>query len=122
MKNKPQILILLLLLLLIPTSTVFACGDSTNKENTEKSSCSKENDQSEKKSCCDKNEKDDDGCGGNCDNSSCHCPISVNAPVFLNNFNLQFTTNFYFLGNDCTYVQHNPKAIYYSIWQPPKIS
>ena len=122
MKNKTQILILFLLLLVIPTSTVFACGSSSEKEKTEQSTCKKQDDKTEKKSCCDKGNKENDGCGGTCDNSSCHCPSSVNIPVFFNDLQLSKTTNLNLLNNDWIYVQHNPKAVYLSIWQPPKIS
>ena len=53
MKNKTQTLILFLILLVIPTSTVFACGNTSDKEKTEQTSYSKEDIQSENKSCCD---------------------------------------------------------------------
>lgn len=116
MKNKTQILILFLLLLFVPTSTVFACRNISDKEITEKASCSKEENQSEKKSCC------DNGCNGACDNSSCHCPTSVNTTVSLTTFQLKLNNNFKLLSNDWAYLQHVPKAVYLSIWQPPKIS
>lgn len=122
MKNTTRILILILFLLLIPTSNVFACDNSTKKEKTEKTSCSKEVDHSEMKSCCDKDEKHNGSCDGTCDNSSCHCPSSINTIVFFKNVDLKFDNNFKLLLNDWTYVQKNPKAIYLSIWQPPKIS
>jgi hypothetical protein len=122
MKNKTRILILFLMLLVIPTSTVFACGNSSEKEKTEKTSCSKVDNHSGGKSCCDNHEKDDDGCGGACDNTSCHCPSTVNIPVFINDFELLNTNNFTVLVKDWTYFQHIPKTVYHSIWQPPKIS
>lgn len=122
MSSKAHILILLLILLVIPASTVLACGNSSEKEKTEKTSCSKEDSHAEKMSCCDTGEKGDDGCVGNCGHASCHCPSSVNIPVVSNNFELSNTNNFSHLVNDWTYVQHNPKAVYLSIWQPPKIS
>ena len=122
MKNKTQILIFFLILLVIPTSTVFACGNSSEKEKTEKVSCEKQDQHSEKKSCCDKGEKDDDGCGGDCDNTSCHCPSSVNSTVSFKDFQLELSNNFKLLVNEWNYVQNKPKAVYLSIWQPPKIS
>ena len=122
MKNKTQILILFLILLVIPTSTVFACGKTSDKEKTEKISCEKQDDHSEKKSCCDNGEKDDDGCGGACDNTSCHCPIVVNISVSFSDLELSNSNNFKLLVNEWTYVQNKPKAVYLSIWQPPKIS
>lgn len=122
MKNKTQILILLLILLVIPTSTVFACGKFSEKEKTEKSSCKKQDDKTEKKSCCDKDNKENDSCGGTCDNSSCHCPSSVNSTVSFKDLQLELFNNFKLLVNEWTYVQNKPKAVYFSIWQPPKIS
>lgn len=122
MKNKTQILILFLILLVIPTSTVFACGKTSEKDKTEKVSCSKEDNHSEKKSCCDNGEKDHDGCGGTCGNTSCHCPIVINISVLFNDFELSNSNNFKLLVNDWTYVKNKPKAVYLSIWQPPKIS
>jgi hypothetical protein len=122
MKNKTQILILFLMLLVIPTSTVFACGNTSDKEKTGKTSCSKEDNQSEKKSCCDNHEKDDNGCNGACDNTSCHFPSTINMPIFFDDFKLSNTNNLKLLNNDWMSVQHNPKAVYLSIWQPPEIS
>ena len=81
-----------------------------------------EDNTSEKKSCCDNDEKEDDGCGGACENTSCHCPSTVNIPVFYDDFELRNTNNFTLLANDRAYVQHVPKAVYLSIWQPPKKS
>ncbi|SDF53216.1 hypothetical protein [Cellulophaga baltica] len=122
MKNGTHILLLFLMLLVIPTSSVFACGKSSEKEKTEKTSCSKEDNQTEKKSCCDNQENDDDGCGGACDNTSCHCPSSVNSTVSFKDVLLELNNNFKLLANEWTYVQNKPKAVYFSIWQPPKIS
>ncbi len=122
MKNKSQIFILFLMLLVIPTGTVLAFGNPAKKENTEKKSCSKEDGDFQKKSCCNNDEKDDDGCGGVCDNTFCHCPNSVNIPVFFKEFELTTPNNFTILVNDWAYIQHIPKGIYHSIWQPPKIS
>lgn len=122
MKNETQILILFLMLLVIPTSTVLGCGNTSDREKTEKTSCSKKDNHSEKTSCCDNDNKDDNGCNGACDYSSCHCPSTVNIPAFLDEFQLSNATNLKLLNNDWTYVQHNPKAVYLSIWQPPKIS
>lgn len=121
MKNKTHILILIIMLLVIPTSTVFACGNSSVKHKTEKMSCSKQDNKTEKKSCCDIGQKDDDGCSGDCNNTSCHCPSVVNISVLFNDFEVSNSNNFKLLANEWTYLQHNPKAIYLPIWQPPKI-
>ncbi len=110
------------MLLVIPTSSVLACGNSSQKEKTEKTACSKEFSHSEKKSCCDTGDNDGNGCNGTCDHASCYCPSSVNTFVFLYAIHIKFNNNFKLLENEWTYIQHAPKAIYLSIWQPPKIS
>jgi len=122
MKSRTHLLLLFLMLLVVPTSSVFACGKSFEKEKTEKISCSKEDNKTEKKSCCDNQKKDDDGCGGDCDNTSCQCQSSVNSTVSFKDFQLELNNNFKLLANEWTYVQNKPKAVYLSIWQPPKIS
>ncbi|VXA92427.1 hypothetical protein [Maribacter litoralis] len=121
MKNITHILVLSIMLLVIPTNAAFACGKSTEKEKTEKSSCSKEHRETKNKSCCDK-ENNDNGCDGACDHPACHCPTSVNTTVFYKSLKVQLNNNYKPLNIDWTYVQHFPKAVYLSIWQPPKIS
>lgn len=110
------------MLLVISTSAVMAFGKSSEKEKTEKNYCSKQDNHSEKKTCCNNREKDNDNCGGACDYSSCHYPSTINIPTSFNDFELSYTNNYRFLNNDWAYVQHIPKAIYLSIWLPPKIS
>tara|TARA_R110001592_G_scaffold337033_1_gene622972 strand:- start:6858 stop:7217 length:360 start_codon:yes stop_codon:yes gene_type:complete len=119
MKNKTQIVFLFLILLVITTSTVFAFENPSSEEKT---SSSKENSHSEKESCCDNHQKDDDGFNGTCDNSYCHWTTPINIPVFFDDYQLSSTNNLNLLKNYWTYVQHNPEAVYLSIWQPPKIS
>lgn len=121
MKNKIQILTLFLMLLVIPTTTAYACENSSEKYKTEKESFSKEHHFSKKKSCCDNGERDDDGCGETCDNTSCLSPIVVNIYVSDSNFALSDSNNFKLLVN-WTYLLNKPKTGYFSIWQPPKIS
>ena len=120
MNNKTHTLILFLIILVIPTITVYACGNSSEKDKTEKKSFSKEDHCLEKKYCCDNGEKDDDGCGGACDNASCLSPIVVNISVSHSNFELFDSNNFKLLVN-WTYFHNKPKTGYLSIWQPPKI-
>lgn len=110
------------MLLVIQTSTVLAFRYSSEKEITERTSSSTEDNHSEKKSCCDNDEKEDDGFCGACENPSCHCPSTVNLPVDFNHFELSHTNSFTLLVSDMTYIQHIPKAVYLSIWQPPEIS
>ena len=122
MKNKTPIFILFLILLVLQTSTVFAFGISTEPEKPEKTSCSKEVNHPEKRSCCENDKKESDGCGGACDNLSCHCPGTVNIPVIFNDCEISNTKKFTLLVKDWSYIKHFPKAISLSIWQPPKIS
>ena len=121
MKYTSHILTLLISLLVFSTSNTFACENTSVKASTEKITCSTQNNNC-KKSCCDKDKKHDDDCGGACCNTSCHCPNTVNIPVFQNNFELSNTNNFKALNVNWAYVQHIPKEIYLSIWLPPKIS
>jgi hypothetical protein len=123
MKKRTKILILFLMLLVIPISTIFACENLSEKTETEKTSCSKEDNHSEKKSCCENNEKDDDNsCSRDCENKSCHCLTTINFPASFNDFELPKSNNFKLSLNEWTFIQYIPKAVYLSIWQPPKIS
>ena len=110
------------MLLVIPTSTILACMNSTEKGKTEKTSWSKEDRHSEKELCCTNDDKAEDGCSGTCDNSSCHCPNPINIPIYIAESQLSSTDNFTPWQIDWTFVQHFPKAVYLSIWQLPKIS
>jgi len=119
MKNITHILFLFLIFLVIPTSTILACENSSDKAEVVSTSCSKQDDHSEKKSCCDSG---DESCDGFCNNNSCHCPVSVNTPIFKNNYQSKLNNNFKLLDNNWAYVQLIPKAVYISIWLPPNIS
>lgn len=110
------------LLFVIPTSNAFACGNSTKKADTEQTSCEHKNQDTEKKSCCDSESEDEKGCNGSCNNSNCHCPVSVNIPFPVKNFEVTSTSNLKLIKLNWTYVQNAPKPVYLSIWQPPKIS
>lgn len=121
-----RIFILLIVMLgffLTPTLT-YACGKKTEK--TEKSCCEKSPSQTgDTKECCKKshsqNDKNDDGCNGQCGNSSCYCPtinITIAFPVFSELRHSVFYTeklSFFFTE---TYISSG----FHSIWQPPKIS
>jgi len=106
-------------------SNALACGTTdTKKADTEISCCKSHNEQdSETKSCCDSNNEDgDNDCNGDCNDKNCHCPISVNVPIPANNIVVSLTPLIYVESNTWAYVQSIPKAVYLSIWQPPKIS
>jgi len=111
------------MLLVIPISTIFACENLSEKKETEKISCSKEDNHSEKKPCCENNEKEDDnGCSRDCENKSCYCLTTINPSTFINDFNLHNSNNFKLSLNKLPFTQHIPKAVNLSIWKPPKIN
>ncbi|MCB9261171.1 MAG: hypothetical protein H6607_02190 [Flavobacteriales bacterium] len=119
---KKIIYILTLLLLVIPASNALACGNSTTDK---KMSCSKSNNDhdSEKKSCCDSSDENgDNDCNGKCNDKNCHCPVSVNIPIPVNNLVVSLNPLIYVESNTWAYVQSIPKDVYLPIWQPPKIS
>ena len=110
------------LLLVIPTSEAFACGSSSKKAETEQTSCEHSENETEKKSCCDSDSEDDNGCNGGCNNSNCHCPVTINIPIPSNILVYNLTPNLSLIKLNWSYVQNAPKPVYLSIWQPPKIS
>lgn len=116
------LLMLSCVLMLVTTSAVKACDKLAKIEHIAKSSCEKELNHKNKKSCFDNDHNGVNNCAGHCKHSLCHCPTSVNPTVFytendvsLNHFDLTVT-------NLLAYIQFIPKAVYLSIWQPPKIS
>jgi hypothetical protein len=120
-KNKSHILILFIILSVIPTSIVFACGNTSDKEKSESTYCSKEDRHSDEKSCCNKDQKDKNWCNGACDSSTCHCPITISIPVFFDCFQLFNTKDLALLENSSAFGPQVPKAVCLSIWQQPKI-
>ena len=119
-----QIYILLIALLgffLTPTLT-YACSKSHTQ--TEKSCCDKKTSQTDKNNCCKNksshNQKDNDGCGGKCGHSSCHCPtvsfsFIPSTPELKYNLLVVAQKQFFF------YSDPYFSSGYHSIWQPPKI-
>ena len=122
MGNKTHILILLLIVLVVPTRMAFACENTTETIKTEEKACAKEEQHSEKRACCAAMEKNEEGCNGACKNTSCHCPNSVNISFSQVDFETSEANPIMLLEKDWSYLQHNPKAVFLSIWQPPKIS
>lgn len=117
MKINRHIFFLFMLLLAVPTSAALACGNNAETEKTEEtSSC-----QQAKKGCCGNNQDESEDCGGACGNDACHCPVSINIPLFLNDLTSSIQVDFNRVNSMCTYVLHLPKAVYLSIWLPPKI-
>jgi hypothetical protein len=107
--------------LLIPKHTHACCEKNGN---TEKSCCNKSNSKSKTKDCCKKKhpQEKDSNCGGECGNSSCHCPSQVSYIVLFSVSEI-YTKIFpaakkpIFLNKE-TYTSSG----FFSIWLPPKIS
>ncbi len=110
------------LLFLLSTAEVFACENFSDRVAKEQSSCKHIDKDSEKKSCCDTNSEDDDECNGSCSSAMCHCPSTVNTTVAIDKYQLQNTVITTLLNTNNAYNEHSPKAVYLSIWLPPKIS
>ncbi|MCM4173465.1 hypothetical protein DHD32_18470 [Arenibacter sp. TNZ] len=122
MKNRTHILALFVFLLFLPISEVLACGNSMENSKIVSNSCSANYHHTEKKSCCDSGENHgDDGLGGSCSNNPCYCPVPINAPVYLTDFELTSTNNYNVLEVDWAYTPKIPKLVYLPIWQRPKI-
>ncbi len=101
---------------------MMACGNSLIKTNTEQTTCNHKDTQSEKKSCCDSKTSDKENhCNGSCQDTNCHCPVSVNIPIPVNTFSIHFIPLLIVEKTNWAYIQNAPKPIYLSIWQPPKI-
>lgn len=122
MKNRTLILTLFILLLFLPTSEVLACGNSMEQFKSEGNYCSVTDYHNENRSCChsEKNQGND-GLGGSCSNTPCHCPASINAPVYLADFESTITNKYHVSEKDWIYIQQIPKSVYLPIWQRPKI-
>ncbi len=126
MTKKFYILLIMLTLgfLATPMQT-YACG--TNSEKAEKSCCKKEKtNKTEKKDCCknhnSKEHKNDDGCGGKCNHSSCSCPTFNFA--FALPFVAEITNNNFAISSKKQKFFHNETYLssgFLSIWTPPNI-
>ena len=103
----------------------YACG--TKSKNAEKSCCLKDMpEKSNKKDCCNNRkvtqQKEDNSCGGNCDNSKCSCPSTLTSLV-LSNFLVRVDLYTFLMRNK---VNSLYKETYHSsgfnyIWTPPNI-
>lgn len=120
-----QIYILLIVVfgfLLTPTPT-YACGKSHTK--TEKTCCDKKTSQTKKNDCCKKEHSqsnhDNDGCGGKCGHSSCHCS-GVNIAIALPFVSELKHTISFSEKQSILYTETYISSGFRSIWLPPKIS
>jgi len=99
-----------------------ACGNSSIKTSTEQITCNYKDTQTEKKSCCDsKTNQKVNHCNGSCQDTNCHCSISINIPIPVNSFSIHFIPLLIVEKTNWAYIQNAPKPICPSIWQPPKI-
>jgi hypothetical protein len=109
----------------VTPNMTYACGTKSTK--TEKSCCKKDNDNKDNKKNCSKNhnsknEKNNDGCGGENGQSSCHC--STTNCAFALSFWTETKTNTYFPEfKKCKsyYIENYHSDGFYSIWTPPNI-
>jgi hypothetical protein len=122
MKVSFNLFLLFFMLLVLPTSKVKACGNNAGKEITEQTATKSQDDQLVIKGCCSNDEESNDGCGQDCCDSSCSCPISINLPVFMGEPVLSFRSNFITTNKEWAYIQPVPAVVYLSIWLPPKIA
>lgn len=123
MKSKNVILLILVALLVFPSNAILAIGNRGEKHSIEKSCCCNTSSSTGEKSCCSSSDENQEknNCGSNCGDNSCHCPIPICIPLFVEN--TVFSTRKLFATPNLgwMYLQSIPKAISISIWQPPKI-
>ena len=103
----------------------YACG--TKSKNAEKSCCLKDMpEKSNKKDCCnnrkDSQQKEDNSCGGNCDNSKCSCPSTLTSLV-LSNFLITVNINSFTIREKLKslYNETYHSSGFSYIWTPPNI-
>ncbi|MBA3283786.1 MAG: hypothetical protein H0U27_01830 [Nitrosopumilus sp.] len=100
----------------------YACG--TMSENMEKSCCKTETAQADKKDCCNNshsNKNNDDGCGGDCKDPSCHCP-SINISIVLPFFSELACKDYFVEKQNFFEIETYISSGFHSIWLLPKIS
>jgi hypothetical protein len=104
----------------------YACGKTSEKTSCEKKAISKkETSDSCKKDCCKKNhdsKKDQHGCSGKCDHSSCTTTALQFSLIAINEF--EFNNNLFNFSLEKSISYHKTARIsdgFTSIWLPPKI-
>ncbi|WP_228515133.1 hypothetical protein [Flavobacterium sp. MR2016-29] len=127
MAKKIHILLLIITigLFVMPTSG-YACGRTSEKSSCEKKVNSKgEAQNSCKKDCCQKKQdskKDQHGCNGKCDHSSCTSTALQFSLITINEFD--FHNNLFNFSLNKSISYHKTDSIsdgFTSIWAPPKI-
>ena len=118
MNLERYLILITIILFLIPMTEVKGCGhgiDFPTQETQHHKDC--ENHLDLKKDCCDNHDSDDmDDCNSEC-KCSTHYPTSTITPLFKVEqlAEHQHITIFEFIKTEIN-------SIYFSIWQPPKIS
>ena len=107
----------------LPANEGLACGDASKKEEVgceettrDKSCCS-----ADEASCCDKHSDSEKDCGGDCDQSACHCSPAT-SPTLLEIAEPYRCLDFYISKKLWPLNKTAPELIYLAIWAPPKIS
>ncbi len=108
------------------SNSSYACGKSSEKSSCEKKVTSKkETSDSCEKDCCKKNQdskKDQHGCKGKCDHSSCTTTSLLFSLIAINDF--EFDTNLFNFSFEKSVSYHKTDSIsagFTSIWLIPKI-
>ena len=103
----------------------YSCGTKSKK--TEHSCCIKEKHEKSKKDIsCGKHkitgQKEDNSCGGNCDNSKCSCPSTLTSLV-LSNFLIKIDINSFTASKavKSLYNETYHSSGFSYIWTPPNI-
>lgn len=125
MNRKLQIIAILILLLALPGGFVLACGTSKDMPKAASGINLEMENHSNKKACCNADENqnsDKNGCEGNCNHSTCHCPVSVNVTLLVYRFEFSIKKNYILKEYEWAYIHQIPNSVYLTIWQPPKIS
>lgn len=102
----------------------YACGKSSEKMSCEKKTASKNQTASScEKDCCKKDsKKDQHGCNGKCDHSSCTPTVLQFVLITTNEFN--FDNNLFNFSVEKSISYYKTASIsdgFTSIWSPPKI-
>nr|WP_294938200.1 hypothetical protein [uncultured Flavobacterium sp.] len=123
MKKFHIVLLIILGMFLMPDNAI-ACGIEKNQK--EKSCCSKENSEpkTEKKSCCGTDSDSEKGCGGKCGHSN--CTFTSIAYFSLITFNeIEIKNNLFVVTDkkhDFFHKEANISSGFHSLWLIPKIS
>lgn len=127
MKMSQYILMVFIASFVLFANDGFACGSNSTTTATKscsfkkaKSSCTTAKKLTQKP-CCHAPLDKEDGCGGDCGDSACHCSPSVNMP-FVEAATLEITQYVYIPKQVWNFAQNPLKPVYLPIWKPPNIA